>query len=153
MGDAVLGGGTVGGLERVMRPVTEAAFEQRIRRTARCWQWLGPTQCGYGFVWRGRSGRYAHRVVYERERGSIPDGMTLDHLCRNRDCVNQDHLEPVTLRENILRGDGPPAHNARKTHCDRHGTPLTQTTSQRHCAVCAREAKRRYKLRRKLVSA
>lgn len=65
-----------------------------------CWEWLwGRTGAGYG-RWRGR---YAHRVSYERSRGPIPAGLRIDHLCRNRGCVNPDHLEPVTAAVNAQR--------------------------------------------------
>ena len=67
-----------------------------------CWVWQrAMTRGGYGF----RQGP-AHRYVYERERGPIPDDLTLDHLCRNPGCVNPDHLEPVTSAENTRRGRG-----------------------------------------------
>ena len=85
-----------------------------------CWQWVGTVSTnGYG-QWGNRR---AHRAVYEMYKGPIPDGLQLDHLCRNRPCVNPDHLEPVTCRENILRGVGHTSQNARKTHCKR-GHPL-----------------------------
>lgn len=69
-----------------------------------CWNWVGgQSSDGYG-VWslRGAVTRRAHRIMYERHKGPIPQGLQLDHLCRNRLCVNPDHLEPVTNRENIL---------------------------------------------------
>lgn len=76
-----------------------------------CWEWLGPTNAaGYGKIslWdseaRKKSSAYVHRVSYEEFVGPIPEGMTLDHLCCNRACVNFDHLEPVTLEENARRG-------------------------------------------------
>lgn len=88
--------------------------------TTPCWVWLGrPTDEGYG---RARQrGRHApaHRVIYEEVVGPIPAGLTIDHLCRVRLCVNPDHLEPVPIRENVLRGNGPSAIHARKTHCER----------------------------------
>lgn len=69
-----------------------------------CWLWKRHlNRSGYGMVQAGKL-RLAHRVYYERAKGTIPDGLTLDHLCRNRHCVNPDHLEPVTLKENIQRG-------------------------------------------------
>lgn len=118
-------------------------IERRVRRTSRCWQWLGETnQHGYGRVKLGDRRFAAHVVVYESERGPVPTGKCLDHLCRNRDCVNPDHLEPVTQRENILRGDGIAAHNARKVECEIHRIPLKQTTAkrpQRRCPQCNRE--------------
>lgn len=66
---------------------------------------------------------FAHRRIYEMLRGPVPDDLTLDHLCRVRHCVNPAHLEPVSNRENVLRGVGPTAENARRTHC-RRGHPF-----------------------------
>ena len=69
-----------------------------------CWLWTGATMEGYGqFSYAGQS-QLAHRLAYTELVGPIPGGMTLDHLCRTRACVNPLHLEPVTNRENILRG-------------------------------------------------
>lgn len=89
------------------------------------------------------------------ERGSIPKGLTLDHLCRNRACVNPVHLEPVTNRVNILRGIGITAQNARKTHC-KHGHPFTvENTIYKHgggwriCKICNRARFREYSARRR----
>jgi len=65
-----------------------------------CWLWTGPLNPG-GYGTNG--GRLAHRVVYERLIGQIPAGLTLDHLCRVRNCVNPQHLEPVTIAENLRR--------------------------------------------------
>ena len=90
--------------------------KQRFNGT-RCWLWERPTSIGYGkFTIRG--GNYqAHRVAYEMNVGVIPEGHTIDHLCRRRACVNHTHLEPVSMRDNTLRGIGPTAANAVKTHC------------------------------------
>ena len=72
-----------------------------------CWMWkLSRNRDGYGVAWGGRGKTLAHRVEYERHVGPIPQGLTLDHLCRERGCVNPEHLEPVTLIENQRRGDG-----------------------------------------------
>lgn len=88
-----------------------------------CWLWIGNRmRNGYGTtnvrVSRGKHAvQLAHRIVWEAHRGAVPDGLQLDHLCRVRSCVNPWHLEPVTRKENILRGVSPTAANARKTHC------------------------------------
>ena len=89
-----------------------------LRRDQGCWEWLGYHDAnGYGkFAVRG-FGRYAHRLIYELLTGPIPEGLELDHLCRNPRCIRPDHLEAVTHRENLMRGVGPAAQNARKTHC------------------------------------
>ncbi len=105
-------------------------FWSRVRTGARddCWLWEGSMRRdGYGqFSVGGRSNRrqmMPHRIAYEMIIGPIPVGKILDHLCRVRHCVNPRHLEPVTNRENVLRGDGVTARNARKTHCPQ-GHPL-----------------------------
>src|SRR5438445_5595834 len=72
-----------------------------------CWVWkLARTHDGYGLVHHGAGIKLAHRVEYEQHVGPIPDGLTLDHLCRERGCINTDHFEPVTLIENQRRGEG-----------------------------------------------
>ena len=90
-----------------------------------CWLWIaGIAGGGYGSYWNGTKKVSAHRFSYEQTRGPIPQGLEIDHLCRQRLCVNPEHLEAVTHRENVLRGDGWTAHQARQTHCHR-GHPLT----------------------------
>src|SRR5574340_236746 len=85
---------------------------------APCWEWTASRRNGYGQVRRGRGTAYAHRAVYEELRAPIPGGTELDHLCRNTGCVNPAHLEPVTHRENLLRGESFSAVNAVKDRCD-----------------------------------
>ena len=116
-----------------------------------CIEWIGGLNgVGYGQFYAGRSesnrtGKvYAHRWAYEKAKGPIPEGLHLDHLCRNRRCVNPDHLEPVTCRENLLRGESPAAKHAVKTHCPA-GHPyaganlyVNPTKGYRVCRECSR---------------
>jgi hypothetical protein len=113
-----------------------------------CWIWTGRLdRYGYGKInMRLGTTSTAHRMAYFMVKGDIPDGLQLDHLCRNRACVNPDHLEPVTNRVNVLRGSGATAINAAKTHCKRghvlSGENLYVRRGGRECRECARAAKR-----------
>lgn len=120
-----------------------------------CWEWTsGRTAAGYGrFYLAKRKPVYAHRYTWELLRGSIPDGLQIDHLCRNRACCNPDHLEPVTNRENGLRGVGAAAVNARKTHC-KHGHEFTPENTYegprgRQCRRCRADGMARSHQRRR----
>jgi hypothetical protein len=117
-----------------------------------CVPWTGAVGSrGYGATRdpvRGISSTTAHRVVYEREVGPIPPGLTIDHLCRNRLCVNVDHMEVVTNRVNILRGNGVGVRNMRKTHCIRghlfsgENLVVLRTTGERRCRICTNRRNR-----------
>lgn len=86
------------------RSLVPYRFEDRGHGTP-CWIWNGaPKNHGYCMVGEASRRRYAHRVIYERFLGAIPDGLHIDHLCRVRNCVNPAHLEPVTIAENNRRG-------------------------------------------------
>ena len=112
-----------------------------------CWNWIGNIlKSGYG-LFRSRSKQVGpHRFSYETFVGAIPRGLTIDHLCNNRICVNPEHMAIATLRQNVLRGNGICARNARKTHCKR-GHPLSGVNLRfakllkggRECQTCYRE--------------
>ncbi len=111
-----------------------------------CWEWTGRlNEAGYGIVSTGlRKRERAHRIVYESNVGPVPVGLELDHLCRNRSCVNPSHMEPVTHKENCLRGKGPTSDYAKRTHC-KNGHLLTVNTTgvlkgTRVCVLCKRTA-------------
>lgn len=113
-----------------------------------CWPWLGSlNNKGYGIF---GSTKYAHRAVYVHVFGEIPDGLELDHLCRNPICVNPLHLEAVTHKENMRRGFNPWGINARKTHCV-NGHELTEGNvynrkdkEARQCRQCKRRRDQEY---------
>lgn len=122
-----------------------------------CWIWIRALDSGgYGRVFprkiNGKRLLKAHRISYELFKGSIPEGLDLDHLCRVRCCVNPDHLEPVTRSENCLRGETGHVSGARKrarTHCI-HGHEFTPENTwvykgERHCIQCRRESTRRWR--------
>lgn len=112
-------------------------FWSKVRKTDKCWYW---TACknigGYGRVKIGDRFLMAHRVAYEGSVGQIPNGLQLDHLCRTRECVRPDHLEPVTNKENVLRGNGITAINARKTKCFRGHGFVKKCGGGRECPQC-----------------
>jgi hypothetical protein len=110
-----------------------------------CWVWCGSTgEGGYGRASIGGKVACVVRVLYERHRGPIPAGLVLDHLCRNPGCVNPWHVEPVTQRENVLRGVGVTAQNAKKDLCPNgHRYDVVTTQGYRSCRPCYIARKRR----------
>lgn len=121
----------------------------------KCWPWRGcSTRGGYGQIWDGDKMIPAHRVVYEAKNGPIPEGLQIDHLCRNTPCVNPSHLEPVTAQENNRRSESPSGRNARKTHCDSGHEFTFENTGiskrgDRYCRACMRGHALRYYYERK----
>ncbi len=126
--------------------------------TSGCWLWTAATSDGYGrFVVRRSDGTrhqgLAHRIAYEALVGNVPQELQLDHLCRNRACCNPSHLEAVTCRENLLRGETLNAAMARKTHC-LNGHPFSGSNlirnilGRRVCRACTLVRKREWQRRR-----
>jgi hypothetical protein len=126
-------------------------FWGSVAKVTGCWLWqAGTTSNGYGkfrLSHRGRTVR-AHRYAYELLVGPIPDGLQLDHLCRNRVCVNPAHLEPVTARENVLRGNSQSVVTIRAGVCV-HGHPRTPENlyifpnGKTRCRTCHRTERHR----------
>lgn len=104
--------------DTVLEDRAEERFWPKVFKTPGCWLWLGCVNSnGYGAFAAVRRQIPAHRYAYEVKVGPIPEGMTLDHLCRIRRCVNPDHLDVVTRGENTLRGDTITARNIAKVRC------------------------------------
>ena len=93
-------------------------FQARVRQDGECWLWTGATDPnGYGRFFLNRKMRHAHRVAFEWFKGPVPAGLDLDHLCRRRNCVWPLHLEAVTRRENLMRGETLTAAHAARRDC------------------------------------
>lgn len=145
---------------RPPKPAIERFMRQTREADNGCLEWIGNIdRYGYGqFHPGGRKtkNKGAHRWAHEHFKGPIPDGFQIDHLCRNRKCVNPDHLEAVTPRENVLRSLNPPSMNAKKTHCI-NGHPFREENTARRgnrriCITCRRKRDLAYYYARKAAS-
>lgn len=114
-------------------------FWAKVVESGECWLWTGSTDkmSGYGRIRIDRSTKYVHRVSYELMVGDIPEGLHLDHLCRNRACVNPYHLDPVTSGVNTRRS---PITHGNETHCPAghayEGDNLAIYAGRRNCRTC-----------------
>lgn len=138
----------------------EDRFWSKVEKTAFCWHWRGSiSKWGYGkFFPSHRECVASHIYAYEQLRGDVPPGraIQIDHLCRNRACVNPWHMELVTARINCWRGASPAAYNHAKTHCIRgheftpENTFSTKThPNSRFCLTCRRIKGREYDAKRR----
>lgn len=135
----------------------EERFWSHVDQGGDCWEWDGAhDRQGYAITGKRFGTTRAHRVAYILTVGPVPSDLVMDHLCRNRGCVNPAHLEPVTARENLLRGETLNAINAAKTHCPRghelagdNLIPYRLARGLRECKTCARDATRARRARAK----
>ena len=123
-------------------------FMSFVKKENSCWNWTGnKDKDGYGIFTFLRKNRRAHRVSYWAFNGDKPDKMTVHHKCKNTSCVNPEHLELMTVKENNLESNNVGAINARKTHCPNGHKYDRKYGGQRYCSIC--EAEKSKRLRKK----
>lgn len=124
-----------------------------------CWNWTAATiKSGYGYFSYNGKPRLSHRISYEHWNGKIPNGLHIDHICRNRLCANPSHLEVVTNKENCNRGVHPKGiyhHYGKKTHCIRNhpfdkNNTYRDSKGSRQCIKCSRMRVKEHRSKNKI---
>ena len=135
-----------------MKKTLEERFWEKVLKTETCWLWTSANIGGkykYGHFTVNYKQVYAHRLSYELLVGQIPPNMTIDHLCNNKLCVNPEHMEVVTLQENIRRRDPFNRKYTKKTHCKRGHEFNEENTyyykNSRNCRKCLNIATKKYR--------
>ncbi len=138
-------------------------FVEKIehRPDSDCFWWTGCVDSGGYGRFRAAGRQRAHQFAFFVAYGHPPEGMQIDHICRNRSCVNPLHLRPLTLVENVLCGEGISARNLRKTHCFRDhalaGYNVIRSGGRdgmgRKCRTCQNALNKAYRARKKLAAA
>jgi hypothetical protein len=132
-----------------LTPTELQRFNSKWVKKGQCWLWTGPLdRDGYGTFFFRRLPRRAHRVAWFMVNGDLKEGMYINHTCRNRHCVNPQHLNLVTASENAMRDSASiPYLNSQKTHCPKGHDYDRKYGKQRYCSIC--EAAKRKRLRAK----
>jgi hypothetical protein len=136
-------------------PRIERFMAKVVKQDDGCWLWTGAkSKNGYGIAWDGTRTLVAHRFAYRHFVGAIPEGLDLDHLCRNRACVNPTHLEPVTRRVNALRGVAPTVLLHKAGMCKRGHLMTPENTyywrgKPKSCRICTKANSKRSSEERK----
>jgi hypothetical protein len=137
-------------VRNLITPAQAETFWAYVERSNSCWNWTASCDSkGYGqyaigtYKPNSRRNARAHQVSYALTIGEVPENMVIDHLCRNRTCVNPAHMEVVTNKDNILRGVSPSSKHAIKTHCP-YGHPYNDSNTRlnagsRVCRTCHRQ--------------
>ena len=142
-------------MKKLLSKEQEQLFWNTVDADGDCWEWRGfRLKAGYGRFAFSSKKVLAHRMSWQLLVGPIPPGLTIDHLCQNHPCVNPDHLEPVTIQENIARHKG---RNGLKTHCPHgHSYSFANTyydkLGKRYCRICRADKERARRARNKIAA-